>query len=260
MKRLFIGMVTMVFALLLPVVAAGQTPPPKEPRPASGKPAAAATTAAPVQPCPQLQIRTEQRPVRDGSPVRFTATLSGGDPAIAAMFSWSISAGAITSGQNTPAIVVDSTGAGAAREITATLLVGGYPGECGGGVSANATVPIAGPAVKVDQYGMIPEDEEKARLGKLMSFVTQNERAYIIAYAGRNSARGYARSKLQAIRAYLLKEGSSANQIVIMDGGYKEEPTHELWWVPNGAETPRPEPTINARDIVFPKRTPTKKP
>lgn len=254
-------MVTTFFALAFAGVAAGQTPPPKEQRPASGKPTVAATpTVAPVQPCPKLQLRTEQRPVRDGNPVRFTATLSGGDPATAAMFSWSISAGAITSGQNTPAIIVDSTGAGAAREITATLLVGGYPGECGGGVSANATVPIAGPAVKVDQYGMIPEDEEKVRLGKLMSFVTPNERAYIIAYAGRNSARGYARSKLQAIRAYLLKEGSSSNQVVIMDGGYKEEPTHELWWVPNGAETPRPEPTINARDIVFPKRTPTKKP
>ncbi|MGE3466395.1 MAG: hypothetical protein AB7J13_05630 [Pyrinomonadaceae bacterium] len=259
MKRSWIGILVLILSLVV-AVSAQTPPPPKDPKPPAGKPAATPTAAVVAQPCPKLQVRTAQRPVRDGTPVRFTATLSGGDPAIAAMFSWSISAGAISSGQNTPSITVDTTGAGAAREITATLLVGGYPGECGGGVMESATVAVAGPAVKVDQYGMIPEAEEKDRLARLMSVVTSNERAYIIAYAGRDSIRGYARSKLQAIRAHLIKEGSSPNQIVTMDGGYREEATHELWWVPNGAESPRPEPTINPRDIVFPKRTPPKKP
>jgi hypothetical protein len=55
-----------------------------------------------------------------------------------------------------------------------------------------------------------------------------------------------------------LKSGIQVERLITIDGGYREEPAHELWVVPIGAEAPRPSPTINSRDIVFPKTTPTK--
>src|SRR5436189_1112949 len=61
--------------------------------------------APPVSPCPKLEVRTPTaRPVKDGRPVQFTATLTGGDPKVTPIFIWSTSAGVIVSGQSTPNI------------------------------------------------------------------------------------------------------------------------------------------------------------
>ena len=220
--------------------------------PANEKP----PTAQPPPPsCPTtLAVRGPQGPVRDGMPVRFVLNIGGGNPQSPPVFSWSISSGTIKTGQGTTTIDVDSTGAGADRTMTATVMLSGYPPECA--YDASATITIAGPAHKIDEFGTVNEEDEMMRLDGTHSAMAVDDIAYIIAYGGKTSVRGLANADLRRMRAYLLKIGVSPDRMVTIDGGYREEPLHEIWLVPVGAEPPRPRPTVNPKDVVFPKPTP----
>ena len=254
MNKTVIGIMytaTLVFAFALS--ASAQTVPEQ-------KPPATPPVAPPVSPCPKLELHsTTPGPVKDGRPVKFMATLTGGDQKVIPIFIWSTTAGSIITGQGTPNIDVDSSGAGADKAITASILIGGFPPECT--ADASFTIPVAGPAKKLEEYGSIKDGEEAPRLDGFAANVTTSDQAYIIVYAGRTSPRGHANTELRRIRAYLVKAGVTADRIGAIDGGYKEEISHELWLVPIGADAPRPSPTVSAKEIVFPKTQPvTKKP
>ena len=259
MKNRLIGLIAAaaIFSMFA-ICADGQTKPDPKPQPPGQTP-----PPPPVEPavpaCPKIDVRSATQPIRDGVPVKFNVSVAGGDGKVAPVFSWTISAGVITAGQGTNTIDVDSTGAGAAKEIVANLLIGGFPPECS--AEGMTTVTIAGPAQKLDEYGTIKDEEETARLDRFFAVFTPKEQALVIVYAGRTSARGHANTDLKKIRAYLLKAGMPSDHLATMDGGFREQAAHELWLVPIGAEAPRPAPTINAKDIVYPKPTPpVKKP
>ena len=245
--------INMIFAMALVATLAiytsaqDQKAPPNPP----GTPPA----APPVSPCPKLEVHaTTPVPVKEGRPVKFTATLNGGDAKVTPIYIWTTTAGSIVSGQATGTIEVDSSGAGSEKSITASILIGGFPGECT--ADAYTTIQVIPPARKIDEYGTIKEEEETAKLDSFAGGVGQNELAFVITYAGRTSPRGQSGIELRRLRAYLAKAGISPDRVGAIDGGFKEEVTHELWIVPIGADTPRPTPTIAAKDIVYPKPTP----
>ena len=112
------------------------------------------TPAAPPQvPCGKIEVRSATQLVRDGQPVKFGATGINAAQGSQPIYSWSISAGTIAGGQGTPNIEVDTTGAGADKQITATLMVGGLPPECP--YDASGSVRVAAPAKKLDEYGTL---------------------------------------------------------------------------------------------------------
>ncbi len=257
MKHFDIRLVPLIL-LLLATSTFAQEPPKDQRPPTTGQPAGAGAAAAPV-PCPALNLQPlSARTVREGSTVRFQAGLSGGDAKVTPILSWSISAGALISGQGTTQIEVDSTGAAEAKSITATLLVGGYAAECP--YMAEATIKVVGPARKVYDYGEVTDEQLTDLVDRLLAATAADEQAYIIVYAGRNSIRGAAAANVRKIKAHVQQKGLAGNRLIAIDGGFKEQASGELWIVPMGAEAPRPAPTINAKDIVFPKSTPTKKP
>lgn len=221
---------------------APKSPSPQNPQGEPQPPAAA---------CPRLEMRSPTpQYVRDGTPIKFAATLSTGDMRNVT-FNWSTSSGTITSGQGTPNIDVDSTGAGADKAVTATLLVGGLAAECT--AFAEFTVKVAGPAKKVHEYGTVPDEQQEKWLESLVNGIGPDEVAYVIVYAGKNNAiRGATYNELKKIRTQALKGGNPpSSRLVTVDGGFKEEPWHEFWVVPMGADAPKPSPTINSKDIVF---------
>lgn len=71
-------------------------------------------------------------------------------------------------------------------------------------------------------------------------------------YGGRKSPRGYASAAVRRIFLQLTKSGLYANRISVIDGGYREDPEFELWSVPQGAEQPKPAPTVDREDIETP--------
>ena len=260
MRKLAYGLLTALVLTMSVSMFAQQPPPPQKPPPPM--PVQPPPPVAVAIPCPQFQVQGPNRPMRDGEQVNFAANVGGGDPKVQPIYSWSISTGTIISGQGTRSIVVDSTGAGNEREIIADLLVGGYSYECTN--RAASTAKIAAPANKVDEFGDLPEKDEAGKLDSIIKFLAQSpDRVFLVGYAGRTNVRGYASDVLRRMRAYMAKSGVANDRVVVVDGGFRETPAYEIWVVPIGAENPRSTPTIDRKDIVYPKpppQTPVKKP
>src|SRR5438445_12887360 len=189
MKKALFGLTQATMMLTAFVLCISAQLPAKEQKPSP--PPSAPQNEVPVSPCPNLEVHsTTPQYVRDGNPVTFTVSLSGGDQKIAPIFNWTITSGVVNSGQGTSTIKVDSTGAGVDRGITATVQIGGFPPECT--ADGSVTVNVAGPAKKLDEYSSLTEADENARLDAFISNVTDKDQAYIFAYAGRTSPRGEA--------------------------------------------------------------------
>ncbi len=253
--HVFCSHLMLVGVLVLTGAAQDPEPAPEPPLPPPPAEKPQPEDQSTADPCPKITLKAPNQPVRDGASLRLTAGLLGGDKKVVPMFDWSLSAGTIRSGQGTPNIEVDTTGAGTDRVIHATVLLGGFSPECAS--SESVAVPIAGPAQKADEFGALPESEIASRIESFISSVSPTDQVHVFAYAGRTNVRGFASSSLRQIRTQALKSGISSDRLVTVDGGYRDKAAFELWVVPLGSEPPKATPTVSARDIVFPKTTPT---
>jgi hypothetical protein len=103
------------------------------------------------------------------------------------------------------------------------------------------SVAVAAPDitwVKFDEYSNIRFAEEKRRLN---DFVTQlrgqrTATAYIVGHAGRRSCKGEAQARAERAKKYLIRSGGiEASRIRMIDAGYWEEWTIELYIGPRNA-------------------------
>jgi hypothetical protein len=182
--------------------------------------------------CPDVQ--------QAGTPITFTASVSGGTVGVTPVYNWNISAGKIISGQGTSTITVDTAGL-AGQPITATVEVAGYNLDCR--ASCQAAVPAPINPTKFDEFGELQRDDEKARFDAF-AIELQNSpgaQGYIIGYGGRNKRYGTGQVRADRARTYLVgTRGIDASRIIIIDGGTRDAGTTELWIVPAGATPPRP--------------------
>lgn len=182
--------------------------------------------------CPDVQ--------QAGTPVTFTASVSGGTPGVMPVYNWVISAGKILSGQGTATITVDTAGL-AGQPITATVEVAGYNLECR--AQCQAAVPAPPNPTKFDEIGEVARDDEKARLD-LFAIELQNSpgaQGYIIGYGGSSKRYGTGQQRAQRARDYIVTtRGIDGSRIVILDGGPRTTGSTQLWLVPPGANPPRP--------------------
>lgn len=236
--------------------------PPAPPRPAPPRVAPTATPAPGPAPCPTVGVQAQpSQRVRDGQRINFIANIAGGDPKVVPTIVWSTSAGAIIQGHNTRRIEVDTTGAGTTpdREIRAEVWIGGYAPECL--LQASGTVKIIPPAMKYGEFGVVDDEKLKRNLEEMSGFLSQSpDNLYLIAYAGRNSERGFVQNWLRRMREGLATPSVSPRRISTVDGGFREEPLFEFWLVPIGADPPRPTPTLKRSDIVIPNDPPGRRP
>ena len=194
-----------------------------------------------------------------GTPVTFTANVSGGDPNVTPTFNWTVSAGTISSGQGTSSITVDTTGV--SGTIVATVDVGGYDRSCSTSNSCTVSFPVPVGPRKVDEYGNIKFNDEKARLDNY-AIELQNDptaQGYLVCYGGRTGRTGEAQRRCDRAKNYLVStRGIDASRIVTVDGGFREELTVELWVVPSGATPPPNSPTVDPSE-VRPARAPRRR-
>jgi hypothetical protein len=193
--------------------------------------------------CPNVDV-TCPDVLKPGEPMTFTASISGGDPAVTPAFKWTVSGGTITSGQGTSSITVDR-GDDGRRSVTAAVDVSGYVRECD--ISESCTLFPGDPPVsrKVDEYGDVRVGDEKARLDNFAVELQNDPTAYgyLICYGGRRGARGAARRRCERAKNFLVvSRGVEPRRLVALDGGYRESLTVEAWVVPFGAQPPLPTP------------------
>lgn len=180
----------------------------------------------------------------------MTANVSGGDSNVTPTYNWSVSAGAIESGQGTSTIDISTKDLSDSQTITATVELGGYSRECGyaqTAASCTTSVMKKAEARKLDEYGKLLPKDENERLDKFTMelLMDPTAQAYLIAYGGRLSRAGDAQRAADKAKGYLVsRRGLDRDRIVTIDGGYREQPAVELWLVPSRASLPKPTPTV----------------
>jgi len=206
-----------------------------------------------ASPCPYPVNVTAPAQVADGDIVTFTADVAYQGPS-GLNYTWTVSppTARILSGVGTPTITVDSTGLGNKR-VTAVLVVDDGSGDRACRQTAQAATGVSGlpsitPPKRFDEFPSIAHDDDKARFDNLAIELQNNPGAtgYIIAYAGRSSRAGEADRMTKRAADYLsTNRGITRDRLVVINGGYRESNSFELWLVPQGAEPPRPTPTVN---------------
>jgi hypothetical protein len=212
----------------------------------------------PKVPCPFPVNISAPKQVTDGEIITYTADVAySGTNSL--RYNWKVtpSSARIISGQGSPTLTVDSSGLGSQR-ITAMLTAddgSSYP-ECSQTVQAvSAIAPLEKKIIvarEFDECNSCSFDDQKARLDNL-AVELQNDpstRGYIIAYGGRMSPLGQVEKLMNRSRDYLITQrGIDASRIVVVNGGFREEDSVELWLVPSGAAAPTPTPTVQAGDV-----------
>ncbi len=212
----------------------------------------------PKSPCPFPLSVSAPKQVTEGEIITYTADVSyTGIGPLKYMWKVAPSSAKVISGLGTATLNVDSTGLGGQR-ITATLTAGDGSADpaCARTVQAVSVIaPIEKKMIvarEFDECNNCTFDDQKARLDNL-AVELQNDpstRGYILAYGGRMSPIGQVEKLMSRARDYLVTQrGIDASRLVVVNGGFREADSVELWIVPSGAAAPQPTPTLQAGDV-----------
>ncbi|MEO6655241.1 MAG: hypothetical protein ABIO36_04095 [Pyrinomonadaceae bacterium] len=185
--------------------------------------------------CPDLTVSGPSGITSPGSPMTFTASTSGD-----VTYSWTVSAGTISSGQGTPSITVDTTGL-SNQNVTATVDIGGREAECNCTITASATGDVAGvpTASIVDEFGAKTDDEIKANVDNFFIQLNNNPsaRGFIINYG---SAAEIKKRRAQIMKAINFRK-YDVSRVTFVDGPDNGSGVNtKFYLVPAGATDPTP--------------------
>lgn len=212
----------------------------------------------PKSPCPFPVNVSAPQQVTDGEIITFSADVTYSGTANV-NYKWKVtpSTARIISGANSPTLTVDSTGLGGHR-ILATLIADDGSSDPACSQTAQAFSVVAPLPKKIivsqefDECNNCTFDDQKARLDNL-AVELQNDpstRAYIIAYGGRTSPLAQVEVLMSRARDYLTSQrGIDASRFVVVNGGFREADSVELWMVPSGAKPPQATPTVKLSDV-----------
>ena len=129
--------------------------------------------------------------------------------------------------------------------------------DVGHRVGQNLQEPGCGLAF--DEFGDIKFEDEKARLDNFAIQLSMNEeqRGSIIVFAGRQTYENEAKERLKRAKNYLVNVRKiDPNQILTVDGGYREDFQVYFYIIPPGADPPSLEADVSHTEIQFTKRRP----
>ena len=187
--------------------------------------------------CPTISVAGPAGVTERGATMTFTANLSGGSQTNQT-YNWTVSAGTITAGQNTPSITV--TAPSDATNVTATVEVGGLCESCP--KNASETAPVAPTPVprQVDELGAAKDDDVKARVDNFYIELQNDPSAqgYIVNYGTPKEVKARKAQLVKAIK-FLKKDASRVTIVDGPDNGGAGINT-KFWIVPAGATPPTP--------------------
>lgn len=193
------------------------------------------------QNCPVISV-SQLESSSTGQTQIYKANIQGGDPSVSPAFKWSVSGGKITGGQGTSEVSVYAKGN---NLVTVTVEVIGYYASCPNKAAYSRVVDRVMPR-KFDEYGNLKFTEERSRLDQFARSLEKepNGKGYIMVYDATDALRAEACKRGEKARNYLIKErGFQEEQIVVVNGGYREKRSVQLFIAPDGALPPMPAPT-----------------
>ena len=135
--------------------------------------------------CPKIEINVPTDLIKEREPLLASISLSGATPNLKIGYNWATSAGTITTGQGTPAIIVDTIGLGGVT-ITVTVEITGLAKECNNLFTKNGLIAETRRRIHegmpAEEYGKISWNEEISKLDSLSLLLKSDiaVKAYIL--------------------------------------------------------------------------------
>jgi hypothetical protein len=206
--------------------------------------------------CQIVSVEATPYQVEAGEPVVFKAMLNTIVPTAKPEFQWQLSGGTIVAGEGTASITVDTAGLGG-RTIDVTVSVSGISTTCSTSVTQSVAIFLEPPCgLAFDEFSDIDFEDEKARLDNFAVQLSTNKELHgsIIVFAGRQTYENEAKERLTRAKNYLVKVRSiDPNQVVTVDGGYRENFQGFLYIIPPGAEPPSLKADVSPTEIELTK-------
>jgi hypothetical protein len=198
--------------------------------------------------CPFVRVSSSKA----DSPIEFKANVEVNDKKVQPTFLWKVSQGVIVHGQGTNTIAVELP-TGTSGELVAKVELSGYSLECPvEATSAISKTTFGVHHFKFDEFGNINCEDEAARLDNLAITLMNDPtlQVHIVMYGGRVSPRNQALARAARMKSYLVHtRGIEQGRVIIIDGGYRNELSGELWLSARGTKAPVAIPTIDKRYV-----------
>lgn len=210
--------------------------------------------------CPAITIETPNPVICPDARITFTASVTNGEVNAQQRFNWTISGGRITRGQGTPTITVATA---AAQEgpggVRANVELVGPGNNCSQTFSHAVDVTPFCPERKYDEYGNLPFEEEKARLGLFAAQLrgTPDTMGLIIIRPGAKMEVGESEARRERARRYMVDGlGLETDRILTREGDGREELAIELWIMPTKLPPAESNQNINSSPSQLNSNTP----
>lgn len=106
-------------------------------------------------------------------------------------------------------------------------------------------------ALLYDSFNYSNSEDASARIDNWRNGLnnTPQSRGFVIVYGGKSGKRGEVEAHIRGIKQALHLKGIDEKSISISKGGYREKLAVEFWIVSQGAELPKPSPTVNSKQV-----------
>jgi hypothetical protein len=118
--------------------------------------------------------------------------------------------------------------------------------------SRSAQTPSKAAPVKFDEYGDLSTDDAAAHLDLFADklFKQSKLKGQIIGYSYPGIQRGGYLRRIYGVGKYLTyARGIDADRVTVVDGGYREKLSIELWLIPDGANPPIPDSKLGPPSV-----------
>jgi hypothetical protein len=109
---------------------------------------------------------------------------------------------------------------------------------------------------KIDEISNFNWEDLMARLDlyAIQLQTVPDSSGHLIIYDGRRSRRGEVQGWMDCVKNYLVeRRGIDRHRVMIVNGGYREKMTVEMWLVPRGENVPQATPTVKPQDVKLKK-------
>ena len=112
-------------------------------------------------------------------------------------------------------------------------------------------------AIMIDAFGTLTAEHRSARLDAFLQDLSQNPGSvgYVFLYCGKRCRYGEIEAHQRGIEIKIALRNFDRSRLVVLNAGFRDEFSTELWLVPQGIGAPRPKSTVNIRFVEFSKST-----
>lgn len=200
--------------------------------------------------CPEINVAGDGFQRDRKLPLKFSVAIKGEEPDSKLGFEWNVSAGKIIAGQGTNQIQINLSET-SAKQITASVQVKGLTPECDN--HSFSTTEVGSFPYKIDEFGFVYYSDLSARFDGFISYIYSEPSmtGYIIIYGPREGNSKAVLKTIYNIKKLMAFRQYDASRVKIVEGGFREEGMIEFYLIPQGAEVPKPTPTVDEKFVVF---------